>query len=114
MVRRLFVRVGEPEQPAFVPRPAKDRQARGECAAAGEAHWDGDCGKTGRRCIDLAVVAGQIEPHIADNRRRIAPCWIDERIELQLRYRSEHRIAILLAIVTTRLASRTVVASCFG
>ena len=28
MVRRLFVRVGEPEQPAFVPRSSEDRHAR--------------------------------------------------------------------------------------
>src|SRR5439155_16463329 len=83
MVRRLFVRVSEREQRAFVPRTSEDRQPGGECAAAGEAHRHGDRGKTGRRRIDLAIVACQIETHIADDRRRIAPGGIDESIELQ-------------------------------
>src|SRR5258707_13087578 len=45
MVRRLFVRIGEREQPAFVPGTAKDRQARGERSAARETHRDADCRK---------------------------------------------------------------------
>src|SRR5882724_6889288 len=111
MVRRLFIRVGEGEQAALIPGAAKDRQARGECAASCETHRDSDRGETCRRCIDLAVVARQIKSHIADDRRRIAPGWIDERVELQRRHRGEHRITKLLAIVTTGLATRTVVAS---
>ena len=114
MVRRLFIRIGEREQPAFVPGTAKDRQARGECAAARETHRDRDRGKPGRRRIDLAVVARQIRSHIADDRRRIAPRWIDERVELQRRHRRQHRIAKLLAIVTTGLATGTVVAGVVG
>src|SRR2546421_5597584 len=110
MMRRLLVRVSEREQTAFVPGAAKDRQARGECAAARETHRDSDRRETCRRRIDLAVVARQIKSHIADDRRRIAPRWIDERVELQHGHRGEHRIAKLLAIVTTGLATRTVIA----
>ena len=88
MVRRLLVRVGEREQPAFVPGTAKDRQARGECAAACETHRDRDRRKPCRRRIDLAVVARQIRSHVADNGRRIAPRRVDERIEFQRRQTS--------------------------
>ena len=93
MVRRLFVRVGEREQAAFVPGTAKDCQARGECASTREAHRDSDRGKPCRRRIYLAFVAFQIKSHIADDRRRIAPRWIDER---GLRDRGEHRVAKFL------------------
>ena len=114
MMRRLFIRIGEREQPAFVPGTAKDRQARRQCAAAREAHRDRDRRKPCRRRIDLAVVTRQIRPHIADDRRWIAPRGIDERIEPQHRHRREHRVAKLFAIVTTGLATRTVVAGVVG
>src|SRR5260221_2804269 len=57
MVGRLFVRVGEREQTAFVPGTAKNRQARGERAVASEAHLHVDRGKTCRRRLDLDVCA---------------------------------------------------------
>src|SRR4051812_25945526 len=96
MMRGLFVGVGEREHTAFVPGTTKDRQARGQRAAASKSHRDGDCRKTGRRRIDLAVIAGQILSHVPDDRRRIAPRRINKRVELQRRHRRQHRIAKLL------------------
>src|SRR6478672_5024554 len=72
MARRLFVSVGEAEQITFVPRTTKDRQPGGQCPAASETHRYGDGRKPRRRGIDLAVIAGQIRTHVADDRRRIA------------------------------------------
>ena len=110
----MFIPVSERKQPAFVPRTAKDRQARGEGAATRESHRDGDRGKPRGRRIDLAVVAREIRSHIADDRRWIAPRGIDERVELQRRHRREHRVAKLFAILTTGPTTRTVVAGVVG
>lgn len=110
MVCRLFVGVGECKQVAFGPGTAEDRQTRRQSAAASETHRHGDRRKPRRRCIDLAVIAGQIRAYVADDRWRIAPGGIHKRIELQRRHRGHHRVAKLLAIFPIGLASWTIVA----
>src|SRR5690242_16220830 len=79
MVCGLLVGVGKLDQRWFAPRTTEDRHARGK-RATGVAHRDVDRRPPRRRRKDLTIVAVR-RVHVANETGRIAPRWVDERVE---------------------------------
>jgi hypothetical protein len=103
MVRRLLIRVGDPQQQRLRPGAPVNRHSHRQQTAASVSHRDVDRRESGGGGEELAVVAGR-RVQVADQARRIAPRGIDKGIQLEPVHGLRHGLADLLSIRLVGLA----------
>src|SRR6186713_2639255 len=80
MTTRLFIRICESKKCRFAPGAPEELKTCRQAVAGCVAHRDGNRRISGRGCQELVVVAVR-RVEVADQPRRVAPGWIDERVE---------------------------------
>ena len=82
MLRGLLKSVPQSDQRRFAPRAAKERYAGRQHPVTCIPHWDGNSREARRGREELTVVTMR-RVQVADQPRRVAPCRIDKRVEMQ-------------------------------